>query len=192
MARILAELATLWPPNNLEVAPVVEPGAKAPSSDKLVIPRADGKPVLITFLRHCGCPFAEKDFQLLREVGTANPSVHCVAVSHSSPAITEKWVNAVGGAGPIEVIVDEERELYARWGLGVSNLWHLMNTPTFTNVTKLGREEGIWNRGEVGGNRWQSSGSFGVAGDGTMRWSKPSTHAGDIPDFHEALKAVQA
>lgn len=40
-------------------------GSKAPSSERLAIPSANGKSVVVTFLRHCGCPCSYNDDFLL-------------------------------------------------------------------------------------------------------------------------------
>lgn len=59
----------------------------------------------------------------------------------------------------MEIVIDEERELYADWGLGISSSYYLLNPWTQVAQRKLGTEEGIW-VGEVGegGNRWQIGG----------------------------------
>lgn len=57
---------------------------------------------------------------------------------------------------------------------------------------KLGKQEGIWNRPTESGNRWQSSGSFGVDSEGVVRWAKPAQSADDIPDFDDAVNSVQS
>ena len=43
-------------PPALQISPVPEIDSKAPSSSKLPVPDKDGKPIIISFLRHCGCP----------------------------------------------------------------------------------------------------------------------------------------
>ena len=40
----------------LEVSSVPQPGDKAPSTAQLALPCGDGRPAVIVFLRHCGCP----------------------------------------------------------------------------------------------------------------------------------------
>lgn len=49
-----AEIESLKSPEKKEVAEVPKVGAAAPKSEK--IPLTDGKPTVIAFLRHCGCP----------------------------------------------------------------------------------------------------------------------------------------
>lgn len=51
------------PPPPIEIAPAPVLGTKAPASNKLRLPALDGRPSVVVFLRHCGCPctsFAEK------------------------------------------------------------------------------------------------------------------------------------
>lgn len=59
----------------------------------------------------------------------------------------------------MEVVIDEEREVYASWGLGLSTAYYLLNPWTQMAARTLGNTEGIWAR-EVGdgGNRWQIGG----------------------------------
>lgn len=171
------------------------------------MPYASGKPTVVTFLRHCGCPcksaiphasvklihlytVAEKTFTDLRNYANKNKDVSFVAVSHSDQQATDKWVIAVGGEWETKVIVDPEREIYGQWGLGVSSAWHVLNPWSMYSVYKLGKLEGIWNKPTESGNRWQTSGSFAVDGEGVVKWSKVSKAADDLPDFKEALRSV--
>jgi len=177
----------------LPSVPIAEPpsvGSKAPSSAKLELPAADGKPTIVTFLRHCGCPFAEKTFLNLRRLAGVHPEAYFVAVSHSDDESTERWVIVVGGEWATRVIVDHERELYGAWGLGASSAWHVLNPWSLYTVWKLGKQENIWNRPTESGNRWQTSGSFAVDGQGLVRWASVAKAADDIPNFEEALDAV--
>lgn len=48
------EWESLKTPPQKDVQPVPEEGSKAPYSSKISLP--NGKPTLIVFLRHCGCP----------------------------------------------------------------------------------------------------------------------------------------
>lgn len=116
--------------------------------------------------------------------------MHFVAVSHSSPEATERWVVQVGGNWDVSVVVDYERELYAQWGLGVSSTWHVLNPMSLYRTIRLGKDEGIWNRTTESGTRWQTSGAFAVDADGVVRWAKVAATADDLPDLHEALGAL--
>jgi hypothetical protein len=50
------ELQSWMFPSALPTNEVPKVGDKAPFSSKLSLPDAEGKPVIVTFLRHCGCP----------------------------------------------------------------------------------------------------------------------------------------
>ncbi|KAL2181551.1 uncharacterized protein P884DRAFT_295849 [Thermothelomyces heterothallicus CBS 202.75] len=175
--------------NAEEVVPVPKVGDRAPSLGKDIHFPHD-KPLLVVFLRHCGCPFAEKTFKLLTNLSNHHPEVHCVAVSQSDQKDTDEWVVQVGGEWDVQVLPDPQRELYHAWGLGVSSTWYAMNPMALWRTWKLGTEEGIWNRNAQGGSKWQIGGAFGVDREGIVRWSKPAASADEIPDFKEALKIL--
>jgi hypothetical protein len=88
------------------------------------------------------------------------------------------------------MIVDDERNMYADWGLGVSSFWHVLNPWSLYSVYTLGKQKGVWNRPTESGTRWQISGSFAVDAEGVVRWSRPSASADEVPDFGEALRAL--
>lgn len=48
------EMASLKTPAHKDIQPIPKIGAAAPKSEK--IPLDDGKPTIVVFLRHCGCP----------------------------------------------------------------------------------------------------------------------------------------
>ncbi|KZF24058.1 hypothetical protein L228DRAFT_252555 [Xylona heveae TC161] len=185
------ELASWKFPQQLQIAQVPNSGTFAPSSDQIPLPPPNGKPTVITFLRHCGCPFAEKAFLDLRTTASANPSVNFIAVSHSDAKATEKWINALGGSRRVQVIVDADRQLYTKWGLGVASFWHLLNPQSMWGVYQLASHEGIWNRPTESGTRWQTAGSFAVDKKGHVCWSRPALSAHEVPNFDEAVKAMQ-
>lgn len=51
-------------------APVI--GSRALSSERLAVPGGDGKQVVVTFLRHCGCPCAYSHTPLCLSFKTAS------------------------------------------------------------------------------------------------------------------------
>ncbi|KAH8894778.1 hypothetical protein GQ53DRAFT_642352 [Thozetella sp. PMI_491] len=187
---IQQEWQSLKTPAAKEVAPAPKVGDKAPSSEQIPFPSP--KPVLIVFLRHCGCPFAEKTFKSLSKFSSAHPEIHCIAVSHSTQDATDKWVVEVGGEWEISVLVDYERDLYAQWGLGISTTWHALNPWSLYSTYRLGKEEGIWNRATESGTRWQTSGAFAVDAAGIVRWAKVARTADDVPNLEDARKALEA
>jgi len=99
-------------------------------------------------------------------------------------------VIAVGGEWDVQVIVDDQRELYAQWGVGTSSAWHVLNPWSLYSVYKLGKADNIWNKPTGSGSRWQTSGSFAVDIDGIVRWAAVAKAADEIPDFEEALKTI--
>lgn len=167
-------------------------GSPAPSiPGKLDLPSSTKNSTILAFLRHCGCPFAEKTFRSLRSTAQQHPDIAFIAISHSSQSATDRWLEALGGAGPVTVIVDAEREVYARWGLGASGWWHVLSPGAMWSVVKLGREEGIWNRPTESGSRWQSAGSWGVDGKGIVRWGRVAVRADEIADFGDGARALE-
>ncbi|KAH6719998.1 hypothetical protein DL95DRAFT_518427 [Leptodontidium sp. 2 PMI_412] len=152
------ELSSWAFPKSVTISPVPEVGSKAPSTSELSFPTSDGKPSVIAFLRHCGCPFAEKTFLGLRDLPSKDTSKNYVAVSHPSDSTTKNWLRSVGGEGNVRVIVDEN-ESYM--------------------------ENGAWS-----GSRWQTSGSFAVCKNGTVKWVAVSKAADEVPVFGEATKAL--
>lgn len=137
------EAASWMFPSHLSTSPIPSISANAPSTSNLQLPNPNGNPTILTFLRHCGCPFAEKTFLSLRATASAHPSINFVAISHSDQPATDKWLETLGGADDIHIIVDGERALYAHWGLGVSSFWHVLNPASMWSVYKLGKEQGI-------------------------------------------------
>lgn len=202
------ELESWKTPEAKEVGPPVEVGSKAPWMAELRLP--DGKPTIVVFLRHCGCPcmyipnlnpyplvstahhqsVAEKTFKSLAALSEEHHQVHCIAVSHSSAEATDHWLPQVGGSWDVDMIIDEGRDIYAKWGLGISSTWHAVNPVTLWSVFSLGKNEGIWNRPTESGSRWQTSGAFAVDRDGTIRWAHVSRTADDVPDLQAAATSL--
>ncbi|KAJ6519134.1 hypothetical protein C8R45DRAFT_13374 [Mycena sanguinolenta] len=185
------ELKSFWVPPAKTTQPPPAVGSKAPSSDSLPFPNPDGRPTVITFLRHCGCPFAEKTFKALRAIAAHTPGIRFVAVSHSDENSTNRWVAAVGGSDGVDVLVDADRDLFAPWGLGISSFSHFLSPSGLWAAYRLGKDEGIWNRDTESGNRWQTSGSFAVDREGIIRWGGPVRKAHEFPNFEEAVNTVK-
>lgn len=51
---------------------------------------------LVAFVRHCGCPFAEKELHSLAASQTQAPDVRIVVVTHSTQQVTDDWFDKVG------------------------------------------------------------------------------------------------
>ncbi len=120
-----------------------------------------------------------------------HPDVRFVAVSHSSREATERWVIQVGGQWEADVVVDEGRDIYAAWGLGTSNAWHMLHPVSLLAGFQLARNDGIWNRPTESGTRWQTSGAFAVDKDGVVRWLHVAQMASDVPDLEAAVNAIK-
>ncbi|TLD07553.1 hypothetical protein PgNI_10233 [Pyricularia grisea] len=106
-------------------------GDLAPLDRDRKIEFGGGRRVLVVFLRCVGCAFAQKTFLALRTLANRHQqTLTCIAVSHSSEAATKKWLDLLGGAWNVQIVVDEDRSLYAAWGLGLGNTWYLFNPTT--------------------------------------------------------------
>ena len=179
-------LRTFIPPPSLETAEPPRPGEPA---RELPPPGLEpGRPAVVAFLRHTGCPFAEATARALRETSPGAPEVDWVAVSHAPADATERWCAAVGGLGSVRLLIDTERRSYAAWGLGRSSLAHFLGRRSLSEVARLARE-GIRNR-HPEGTRWQQAGTFAVDAGGTVRLRHLPEHAGDLPDLAAAAAAA--
>ncbi|EDU44607.1 AhpC-TSA-2 domain containing protein [Pyrenophora tritici-repentis] len=179
-------------PPAVQTAETPAVGQKAPTTPKLIIPARNGKPTIVTFLRHCGCPFAEKTYLSLRAIAPAHPDIDFIAVSHSDQESTDRWLASLPDPSKntqpnLQMVVDAEREAYAAWGLGTSSLWHVLGS--ISGVSKL-KQDGISVRSTESGSRWQTAGNFAVDGEGIVRWTRKDERADDMPDFKHGLDAV--
>ena len=185
------ELSSWVSPTALHTSDPPTINAPAPSvPNTLAFPRTDRRGTVITFLRHCGCPFAEKTFLSLRATAERHPKIVFIAISHSDQTATDHWLEALSGPGSVQVIVDAKRDIYTKWGLGVSGWWHVLSPGSMWSVMKLGRGEGIWNRPTESGSRWQVAGSWAVDEEGVIRWGGPCGRADEVPDFGEVVRSM--
>ncbi|PFH62833.1 hypothetical protein XA68_11614 [Ophiocordyceps unilateralis] len=119
------------PPPPVAVARLPQVGDVAPRDRDRKLEFGGGRRVLIVFLRCVGCAFAQKTFLNLRTLANRHSqSLTCIAVSHSSSSATRKWIDLLGGAWNVRVVIDEDRAVYAAWGLGIATYWHLFNPAT--------------------------------------------------------------
>ncbi|KAG9190062.1 hypothetical protein G6011_08150 [Alternaria panax] len=186
------ELASWLSPPSVHTAETPTVGQKAPPTPKINLAQ-DGKPTIITFLRHCGCPFAEKTFLNMRDIAKAHPDTTFIAVSHSDQGATERWLQALPQPDKntqpnLHVVVDAQREAYSKWGLGTSSWWHVLGSIAGTSKLK---QEGISVRSTESGSRWQTAGNFAVDGEGVVRWVRVDKRADDMPDFKEGVDALR-
>lgn len=146
----------------------------------LYIPR----PTLITEV-------AEKIFRQLRDVAEQNPNIHCIAISHSNKAATDKWLNDVGGSGKVEVLVDDQMGSFAEYGLGYSSFWAVLNPSSMSTAMNIGKKEGINIRPTESGSRWQTAGLFAVDGKGQVTYSHPAKTSDDLGDLSTAVASIK-
>jgi len=147
-----------------------------------------GRPAVVAFLRHTGCPFAEATLRAMRDAAAAASELQWVAVSHAPADATDRWCHGFGGSGGVQVVSDSSRKSYAAWGLGQTNVSHFMGRRSLGAVGRLARH-GIRNT-HPSGTRWQSAGTFALDREGVVRWRHLPEHAGDLPDLEAARAAV--
>lgn len=133
---------------------------------------------------------AEKIFRKLRDVADSHTNVRCIAISHSDKAATDKWLQDVGGSGKIQVVVDDQRQSFADYGLGYSSFWAVLNPWSLSNAMTIGKNEGINIRPTESGSRWQTAGLFAADAQGKIVYSHPAKTSDDLGDLDEALKAI--
>jgi hypothetical protein len=171
-------------PKVVPVSPPPEIGSKAPDMAGL----RDGRPAVIAFLRHVGCPFAEATVREMIELARERPSADFVAVTHSEDRASHRWCKAFGGEGLVQLAADPTRSRYATWGVGLSDREHFAGGDSLKALRKL-LDRGIHNRW-ASGNRWQSAATFAVDAERVVRWRHFPRHAGDLPPLEEALASV--
>ena len=179
-------LRTFLPP---PAAPLASPPAVGAAAPDLPDGAPGGRPAVIAFLRHTGCPFAEWTARELRTAAGENDDIEWVAVSHAPAEATGEWERAIGGLGNVTLLSDPDRTSYAAWGLGRSSLGHFAGRRSLSQVARLARS-GIRNR-HPHGSRWQQAGTFAVDAGSTVRWRHLPAHAGDLPDLSEAASALK-
>lgn len=116
------------PPPPVKVAPVPRIGDVAPQDRQRRLELGRRNKCLVVFLRCVGCAFAQKTFLALRALANRHAGhITCIAISHASPRATSKWIDMLGGAWNVQIVIDQQRAIYAAWGLGVaSSLWYVL------------------------------------------------------------------
>jgi hypothetical protein len=186
------DLQSVLPGHKGKPAKVPEIGEQAPPIDGV---NYTANPHLIAFVRHCGCPFAEKEVKDLAAVQKADPNVYIVIVAHSEKDVVDDWFERRGKSNfksldRVRVIADPKYEIYDRFGIGQLPFTALFSWQVISDVRNLAAQ-GIKNtRTGQGSNRWQNSGGFAVDIGGKVQWKKVATHAGDTCDYQQAVKSV--
>lgn len=141
----------------------------------------------------------EAAYLKMRTAAAKHPDINFITVSHSDQQSTEKWLKAVNGSdsgsgsdgSSVTMIVDADRQIYAKWGLGIVSWGHILNFAGLTSIWKLGIEEGIFKRPVESGNRWQSAGSWAVDAEGYVRWGRGAVRVDDMVDIEAAVGALR-
>jgi hypothetical protein len=173
-------------PKPRETAAPPDVGARAPDLPAL---RA-GRPAVVAFLRHVGCPFAEATVRQLTTLAAAQPAIDFIAVTHSDEKPSRRWCDSFGGGAAVQLVPDPDRAHYAAWGVGLSDREHFAGRNSLAAVGRL-LDEGIHNRW-ASGNRWQAAATFAVDATGIVRWRHFPAHAGDLPALPDAVTALLA
>jgi hypothetical protein len=182
--RLKNELKTLIPVGG-KVNSKLKIGNSAPNGK---ITSAFRSPFIVSFLRHCGCPFAEETIQKMKEVAKTKQSINFIAVSHSSLNDTLSWANKFGGFENIQTLCDESREEYHLWGLGTSSPLHFLGPRSLLGIAFL-FPKGVINRDPTG-SRWQKAGTFAVNNSGIITFAHYPGYAGDLPDLKLAVSTL--
>ena len=174
-------------PPEQPVAPALGPGGSAPFLDAM-LPDKNG--YLVAFIRHVGCPFAEKTVRQLRRLSKSHPELQFIVVSHGDPQTTRRWLTAIGGAAGLTLVIDESRKHYGAYGLGYSGPGHFLGPATWLGLlAALGR--GMRNR-VASGTRWQPSATFLLDASRTVLWRHVARNAADVPALGPLLERFSA
>ncbi len=185
------ELTSWMSPQARTTAEPVQIGQKAPDTPQLQL--QPGKQTVVAFLRHCGCPWAEKTYLELRKTAKSHADIDFIAVSHSDEASTEKWRKSLPEPSTepsnLRLVIDDKVETYAAWGLGISGWLHALSPGQLWNVYKSG-QVGLNVRPTESGSRWQASGWYAIDEQGIVRWGNAASRADDVPDFEKAVESL--
>ncbi|UKZ81445.1 hypothetical protein TrVFT333_009217 [Trichoderma virens FT-333] len=120
------------PPPPVKLAPVPRIGQVAPLDRQRRLQLGGKTKCLVVFMRCVGCAFAQKTFLKLRAIANRHAgSITCIAISHSSERATYKWIDLLGGSWNVQIVIDQERSIYAAWGLGTaSSIWYVLSPST--------------------------------------------------------------
>jgi hypothetical protein len=175
---------TFVKPKARQVAAPPELGTRVPPLPAL----RPGRPAVIAFLRHVGCPFAEATVRGMAALAASHPALDFIAITHSGEQPSRRWCDAFGGGPGVQLVADPDRSHHAAWGVGLSDRKHFAGSASLAALRRL-LDDGIHNRW-ASGNRWQAAATFGVDQGGVLRWRHLPDHAGDIPPLDDAVGAL--
>ncbi len=166
-------------PPQQKVRSPLQIGNTIPHKD-IFTPTGENKLVLISFLRHTGCPFAEKTVKELCALSSQFNDLGIYIITHGEEAICEQWLGEIGGIENINRVHDPNREIYGAFGVGYSSLSHFLGGKSLLGVAKL-IPHGIRNR-KASGTRWQMAATFLVKG-GELVWKHEPQSADEVVDI---------
>lgn len=181
-------MASIWlsRPTKNPVSALVQVGQIAPQTSELSAPELLR---VVAFIRHVGCPFAENTVKQLHLWAEAHPQAAVFVVSHGNELATQQWIATIGGTGRIRLVIDTERAIYGKWGVGLSTLWHFAGPQSLLGVVAL-LAKGIRNR-SAAGTRWQRSAMFMLHGNQVI-WSHVPASAQEFELPPEHMVSAQA
>lgn len=90
-------IQSVLPRSSPTASPLPEVGDSAPAPIcNIDLTKGNGQPTLVAFVRHCGCPFAEKEAKMLAEETKKHDNLHVVIVQHSEQKESEEWFERIG------------------------------------------------------------------------------------------------
>ncbi|WWD08988.1 hypothetical protein V865_007103 [Kwoniella europaea PYCC6329] len=193
----LPALQSIIPQTSPTPSTLPEIDSKAPPLPSTDIRLDDGTPTLVAFVRHCGCPFAEKEINLLSEEVRKNDELRVIIVQHAEMDQVKSWFDEIGGPSLFPdsnryiLLPDPKREIYAQWGIGQLGWMGMINSTVLDNLKQLKQSDGIDLRTTGKGSyRWQNSGGFAVDGKGVVKWRKVAEDSSDICDYTNASRTI--
>lgn len=194
MSAYIPDVKSLFGSKASQPAKVPSVGEKAPSVEGVNYTQSGH---LIAFVRHCGCPFAEKEVRQLARVAKENQKIRIVIVAHSADDVVQDWFKRIGAPhfeslDRVVVRADPDYRLYNAFGIGQLGWDKLFTRETLSNVKALAAA-GIKNTPTgQGSNRWLNSGGFAVDHGGILRWVKVAEQASDMCDYEEAVRTLSS
>lgn len=142
------------------------------------------RPLVLVFLRHCGCLFAKQQVAELR----FHPHLNIAFVTMGTLEQTQSFRER--SKSPHPMIADPGRALYQAFGLGRGEGKQVFNIRTFARGFGA-TLRGHW-VGKPVGDPWQMPGVFLIGRGGEIEWEYRSVDAADNVTAEQIEKAVGA
>src|SRR5688572_17744647 len=163
-------------PDNVYHRPVqglrLRPGTLADQLDQ-------GRPTLLVFLRHFGCPFCKESVTDLRKLSESNPAYprvlfFCQSCPDEAVPFFEKYWP------PARVVCDPDKEIYYGMGLRQGTHGQIWGLRVWTCSLRALAKGHVMSKPI--GDPWLMPGAFLVQGQSIL-WSHQYDHQGDNPDW---------